>query len=62
MTRAPNWAEELAQLAADQREALAAGRAALRAGRPVIYVHGSAYPAPDIDVPDEHTEQSEGPG
>jgi len=57
----PCWQTELAQLAADQRDALAAGRAALRAGRPVIYVHGSPYPAPDIDIPDDPPEPSESP-
>lgn len=49
----PCWQGQLKQLAALQREALAAGRAALRAGRPVLYVHGSPYPAPDTDLLDD---------
>lgn len=47
----PCWKKELFHLGEAQALAAKRGANALRAGRPVIYVHGTAYEAPDIDIP-----------
>lgn len=40
---------DLQEAIALQREAMRKGWAAYRAGRPVLWVHGSPYEAPDYD-------------
>lgn len=46
MTAPADWPTELAELRARQATALAEGRAAEAAGRPVIYIHGRPYADP----------------
>lgn len=54
----PCWQEQLFHLREQQQAATRAGWKAYRTGRPVIWVHGSPYEAPDDDVPDEAPQEA----